>query len=75
MPDGQHVEVEHLDDVGMADARGDLGLATEAREGLAIAGRDAEQHLDGDALAGQPQVLGRPDRAHAALADAGSVIS
>src|SRR5262245_2450546 len=53
----------------MSDARRNLRLPAKARVLLAIVGRDAEQHLDGDALARQAQMLGRPHRAHAALAE------
>ena len=64
----QRVEVQHLDDVRVAEARPDLRLAPEARQHRRVGGAE-QQHLDHDALAGQPQVLRLPHRAHPALSE------
>ena len=65
---GVVVEVEHLDDVRMAERARNLGLALEALERVAIADHLGIQDLDGEA-ARQPEVRRRIHRAHAARAE------
>ncbi len=66
---GRGVEVNGLDDVGVPQAAGHLGLALEAPLGLGLAeGAVAQQHLDRKAPA-EPGVGGLKDGAHAPLAD------
>src|SRR5262249_4706344 len=50
-------EVEHVDDVGMADGAGRAGLAHEALDDLAVARELASEHLERDSLA-ELEVLG-----------------
>ena len=69
LPGGKGVEVQHLDDVGMPEARGDLRLPAEALEHLVAAGGGVEEHLDRHVLAREPEVLCRPHRAHATAPD------
>jgi len=60
--------VEHLGDVGMVHQRQRLALRLEARDhllGVHAQLDDLERHLAPDRL----ELLGHPDRAHAALAD------
>ena len=63
----QAVEVHHLDDVGVAQLRGDLRLAAEARVLLLAQVVAVQQHLHRHLLARQPQVPRQEDRAHAPL--------
>jgi hypothetical protein len=62
---GQLVPVVDLDDVGVAQARRDLGLAAEPGERLGV-GDVGVQDLDRHLLARQPDVAGDEHRAHAA---------
>ena len=64
------VEVEHARDPRVTQARDDLGLVAEAREGVGVRALvPAQGHeLDGD-LARQAQMAGAPHRAHAAAPD------
>ena len=66
---GRDVEVEDLDDVGMAKLRHDLGFAAEARERVLVLRQLREQQLHRE-LPGQAGVLGQIDLAHRAAADA-----
>ena len=66
---GRDVEVEDLDDVGVAKLGHDLGFAAEARERLLVSLELGKQQLHRE-LAGQADVLGLINLAHRAAADA-----
>src|SRR5262249_44016004 len=68
---GEGVEVEHLDDVGVAQSGGNLRLAPEPLEHLLGPCSGVEQDLHRDVLAGKPQMLRGPHRPHPAAADQG----
>jgi hypothetical protein len=57
-----------LDDVGVVDAGGRLGLAAEPLQGAGVGGQLRLEQFDRD-LAAQRPLLGEEDLAHAALAD------
>lgn len=60
--------IHHRHDVSALDARGDLGLALEARQGVGVACRLGMDELHGHRDA-ESDVLGAPDLAHGSLAD------
>src|SRR5262249_54072921 len=62
------VDVVDGANVGMLDARGDLGLAVEALDGNVVVLGEAG-HLEGD-TAVEPGIQGEIDRPHSARADA-----
>jgi hypothetical protein len=65
---GRGPEIGHVDDVGMTDAAGGLGLDQELLDHVLLAREVVVQHLDGDRLF-DDHVLGAVHHAHAALAD------
>ena len=62
------VEVVNVDDVGVADARGDLCFSAKSSQRLGVFGHLRVQDLDRDPLSGQPRVRRLPNRTHAATA-------
>ncbi len=67
-PIGRGAEVGHVDDVGVADATGGLGLDEELLHNFRLPGKPVVQHLDGHRLL-ENDMLGAVDDAHATLAD------
>ena len=67
---GQLVEVHHVDDVGVAQLRHDLGLPAEARVDHRVGHHLGVEDLHRDALAPQAHVLCLVDDAHPPLRDA-----
>ena len=65
---GQLAEVEHLEDVIVADAARGLCLALEALRDLDVAGVGAVQNLDRD-FALDADVFAQVDRTHSAFPD------
>jgi hypothetical protein len=63
MPLGRQVEIEDLNDVGVPQRRGHLGLAPKALEDLLAAAHLGQQDLDGVA-AGEAGVAGLVDLPH-----------
>jgi hypothetical protein len=59
-------EVKNLDDVGMAKAARDHGLATETTQRLGVGDQLVGDYLDGDSIV-QANVQGIVDGAHASL--------
>ncbi len=64
----QRAQIEHLEDVVVADFSGGLSLPFEARRHVRTAGERGVQHLDGDASL-DPDVLALEDRAHPPFPD------
>ncbi len=65
---GQRPEVEHFEDVIVADLSGRLRLALEAADGVRVSGRARVEDLDGDAPPDK-EVLALVDGPHPACAD------
>ncbi|MGC4114964.1 MAG: hypothetical protein QM765_10220 [Myxococcales bacterium] len=65
---GRAPEVDHVDDVLLADLAGGHRLLLEAADQVFALRELGAQHLDGEVLA-QDHVLGEVDRAHPAFAD------
>ena len=61
-------EIDDPDQVRVSQARSDLGLSIEARQGLPVGGQVARHHLDGHALV-EPELDRLVHGAHTTLAD------